>query len=459
MANKDKKAAKAAAKAQAATQPKKAVEPTASTETEKAPEAPAAAPATAPTAEIKKEEAAPAAPQVNNPKKEKKSKIAEAVAEVVEPVTVESPAEPVEPIYSRIGASIKGNDRFSHSDALKLGEMFKAEFAEDPEATKEQKAFAKMQVRGLLLNEMLFYNAQVKEDFQTLGVKVDNRMFVMLETQAREYYGITLVGLPIPGHPDQKMIDFGKSEIPAEVEKAVVADKKARTEVVEIPEADPKMSDEEKLKTIRAIMSQKIGRGANFVSAINWAKKAYELSEANIGQILTAVFDKFSGNDPVLLSGTTNAVNGKFMKETSILGVHALLKMWYPTYSDEEISEIAVVTLSRATEKRIADWNARFPDKTLSSENEFALMNRRIRMSSTPDVIAGIIAKNEAIPLKDEDGKEERLFNGLQCYNNFTTAYGDSPSIIADKLPEIVKLYTKPLDRLAAYKDKSAYAK
>lgn len=497
MANKDKKAAKAAVKANLAEQ-KKAAPPVASKETEKtppvAPEAPVEAPTPPPVEtpvealaaltekapvvpETKKEEAP--APQVKKPAEVKKPEVKtpdKPAAKKEEPKkpapkaptiptkkveeikkSEEDASAPVAPIYDRLHEA-SGKSRFTHADALKLGEMFKEEFNDDPDLNAAQKQFIKTQYRGMLFTEMLFYNAQVASDFQTLGVLVNPKQFIAIEAQAREQFGITLKGLPFEGNDQQLLIKFEDADIPAQVMEEAKAAIKARAEVPEIPEPNTTMEDIEKMKIVSAIAAQKNGPGNNLYNVLEWSRKAFGLTDASPAQTLAFLFDKYQGKDPSLLSSITNAMNGKLFSEHAITSPHALLKGWASKFDDKVVADLVKVFISRATERRVFEHNLRMPDKQIDITNEFALMARRIKMSLTPDVAAGILAKNVETPAKDEEGKTEKFIDGDKCFKSLVGAYGDSESIVKEKIAEIVGYYTKPLGRLNSYIDKSAYA-
>lgn len=510
MSNKDKKAAKAAVKVNLAE--KKAAAPiVANEETKKTQPIASKAPVEAPTPppveapvetlvealveapastkeapiipEIKKEEASAKtvpAPKVEKPVEVKK---AEAKAsdkpttkkeELKKPV-IKTPAIPtkkaeeierseedtteaISPMYNRLHDA-SGKSRFSHADALKLGTMFKEEFNDDPDLNASQKQFIKTQYRGMLFTEMLFYNAQVAADFQTLGVLVNPKQFIAIEAQAREQFGITLKGLPFEGNDQQLLIKFEEDTVSKQVQKEVVEAVKARTEVPEIPEPDIAMEDTEKMKVLSAIAAQKNGHGNNLCNMIDWAGKAFGLTDANSGQILTFIFDKYKGQDPLLLSSITNALNGKFFTEHSILSPHALLKSWTPKLEDKVVADLIKVFISRATEKRTIEWNLRCGDALKSNiDNEFVIISRKIKVSITPEVTAGILEKNTEISVNDPEDKLGVLINGDKCFKTLIGAYGDSKSIIKDKITEIVGYYSKPIGRLSTYIDKSAYA-
>lgn len=501
MANKDKKAAKAAAKANLAE--KKTTAPVVSKETEKtppvAPEAPVEAPTPPPVEtpveapaapaekapavpETKKEEApaAPApAPQVEKPAEVKKPEVktpdkpaakkeeikkpapkapaipTKKVEEIKKPE--EDAAAPIAPVYSRLHEA-SGKTRFSHADALKLGEMFKEEFVTNPNATEEQKQFGQSQYQAMVATEMFFYVAQISADFQSAGILVNPKQFVALEAQVRDLYGITLKGLPFEGNSQQLLIKFEDGDIPAQVMEEAKAAVKARAEVPEIPEPNTAMEDVEKMKVISAIAAQKNGPGNNLYNVLEWSRKAFGLTDASPAQTLAFLFDKYKGNDPSLLSSLTNAMNGKLFSENAITSPHALLKGWASKFDDKVVADLVKVFISRATEKRVYEHNLRMPDKQVDITNEFVLMARRIKMSLTPDVAAGILAKNVETPAKDEEGKTEKFINGDKCFKSLVGAYGDSESIIKEKITEIVGYYTKPLGRLSTYIDKSAYA-
>lgn len=349
----------------------------------------------------------------------------------------------------------ENGDRMDHNSAVKLLDLFKNEFMDDPKLNTQQKEVLRKQYRGIMIAELLCYSAQVSQDMQTFGARVTTDVFKVLEKEADELFGIKLIGRIDPKNDGQTVIDFDKSDIPAEVKAAAVADNKAKT--LEIPEPSTDMPIEEKITAIRTLMSQKLGMGGNLISALNWGKKAFGLN--NPAQVLATIYDNLKVRDILCLNGIERAVYGKFFSEHCILSAHALLKGWLPSYNDQDISNLVRVFLSRNVEKIVDGYNSTSPAPAtpITFEGELAIRNSRIQASLAEEVISGILNKKDVVA-KKVDLADETLISGDKCYKSLISAYGESDSIIKDKVAELVKYYVKPIDRLANYKDESAYS-
>ena len=408
----------------------------------------------------------------------KQVKEAEKVKEVVETVEVEvvddtkpktkletksekAPAVPAkEMAIVSLGEGLysiaKNNeDRLNRNSAITMLNLFKTEFIDDTSLTKEQHIALRKQYRGVLLAEMLCYSTQVHQDLQSFGALVTKDVFNVLEKEAQELFGIKLLGFENPKNKEQMVIDFDKSEIPTEVKAAAVADNKVKD--LEIPEADPKMSDENKIEAIRILMSQKLGMGGNLVSTIDWCKKAFAMEDARPAQIVAAIFELLKNTDVLCLNGIERAIYGKFGSEHSILSSHALLKGWLPTVSDKDVADLVKVFLARHAEKLVSIFNASNNNNNATFEGEFLIRNNKIQAGLSKAVLDGIFNKTSVVTEKGELANGI-LIDGAKCYKSLISTYGDSDSIIKDKVAEIVKYYAKPIDRLANYKDESAYS-
>ena len=85
-------------------------------------------------------------------------------------------------------------------------------------------------------------------------------------------------------------------------------------------------------------------------------------------------------------------------------------------------------------------------------------MNNDVLTGISGDVIDAILSKKEDLIVKDpKKSLDVRIGTGA-IRKTLVAAYGDSDSILKDKLNEIVKYYARPIVRLSNYVDKSAYA-
>lgn len=357
------------------------------------------------------------------------------------------------------------NDRISHDSGITLLKMFEDNFVNDESVPEATRAASKQMFKGLLMTDILIYVAQVENDMQSCGAKVNMEVYNKLQAEAQELWGIKLKALPDKNNPKQMDINFTESEIPKEAKEAAKADLKARTEVAEIPEPNKDMTKEEKLTVIRAILAQSTSNKSVFAKinqAVEWARVAFEMKDAVPAQILAFIMQELGDTYSSALDGVTSAMAGTLRSESTILSSHALLKAWNPTADDKCISQLVRVFISRHIEKQVKSWNekAYYSGKAVpetSVDNNLAIVNRNIKFGLEKQVLEGVLKQTPKIEVNDEDNKPYCTVNGANVYKKMLAAY-QSDSIVKDKIAEICNLYTKPVDRLANYVDKSAYA-
>lgn len=428
---------------------------------------------------------APETPKVEKPKAEKakdkkqekaaakdKSKVdikpkAEKVETVVaEEVKVEDPKnKPVDIGKGLLEAG--GNDRISHDSGITLMKMFADEFVKDDTLSEPARKAAKTYYRGLLMSEILLYGAQVEADMQTFGVRVNRDVFNALQEEAKAMWGIELKALPDKKNDQQMVIDFTGSNIPKEVKEAAKADANARTEVAEIPEPNKDMEESEKEKVLRAILVQSTTNKSVFGKinqAIEWCRVAYGMEDSLPAQILAFIMLKVGSSWNGALDAVTSAMYGSLNSEHTVLAPHALLKAWNPTADDKNISQLVKVFISRHVEKQCASWNEKAKGRLdiaateTGVANNLVIVTHNIKLGLQQNVLDGVLKKEKKIQIVDEDKKPFETVNGDNVYKKLSTAYGDSESILKDKIAEISKLYNAPVNRLTNYVDKSAYA-
>ena len=482
MSKNRKKAATLAAKKANATkvataEPTNKVETTkVETKVEKPVEEPAPTPAPAPAPETQKVEK-PKAEKAKDKKQEKaaakdKSKVdikpkAEKVETVVaEEAKVKDPKDkPVDIGKGLLEAG--GNDRISHDSGITLMKMFADEFVKDDTLSEPARKAAKTYYRGLLMSEILLYGAQVEADMQTFGVRVNRDVFNALQEEAKAMWGIELKALPDKKNDQQMVIDFTGSNIPKEVKEAAKADANARTEVAEIPEPNKDMEESEKEKVLRAILVQSTTNKSVFGKinqAIEWCRVAYGMEDSLPAQILAFIMLKVGSSWNGALDAVTSAMYGSLNSEHTVLAPHALLKAWNPTADDKNISQLVRVFISRHVEKQCASWNEKAKGRLdiaateTGVANNLVIVTHNIKLGLQQNVLDGVLKKEKKIQIVDEDKKPFETVNGDNVYKKLSTAYGDSESILKDKIAEISKLYNAPVNRLTNYVDKSAYA-
>lgn len=482
MSKNKKKAATLAAKKATVTkvataEPTNKVETTkVETKVEKPVEEPAPTPAPTP---------APETPKVEKPKAEKaKDKKQENAAAKDKPkVDIKPKAEKVETVVAKevkvedpknkpvdIGKGLLeagGNDRISHDSGITLMKMFADEFVKDDTLSEPARKAAKTYYRGLLMSEILLYGAQVEADMQTFGVRVNRDVFNALQEEAKAMWGIELKALPDKKNDQQMVIDFTGSNIPKEVKEAAKADANARTEVAEIPEPNKDMEESEKEKVLRAILVQSTTNKSVFGKinqAIEWCRVAYGMEDSLPAQILAFIMLKVGSSWNGALDAVTSAMYGSLNSEHTVLAPHALLKAWNPTADDKNISQLVRVFISRHVEKQCASWNEKAKGRLdiaateTGVANNLVIVTHNIKLGLQQNVLDGVLKKEKKIQIVDEDKKPFETVNGDNVYKKLSAAYGDSESILKDKIAEISKLYNAPVNRLTNYVDKSAYA-
>lgn len=439
---------------------KKTVEEPVKTQAEEVVETPIETPATeAPATEEKKPETKKEDKKPSSKKPTKEEKKEEEIIIPEEVRKEEKKKEEITPVssISRGLQKIADGERIDANHKIDLMKMIHTEYVANPSTPPQLTQVMKKQFDVMALMALMQYNAQLEDDFQSLGVRVNNTMAVQMEKVARETLGITLKGLPAPDDPNQMIINFPES-IPEEIKKEVKKDVAATK--IEIPEPDPKMDEKVKLQTLRAIFARQNGGGIgnNIISGIDWARIAFGFeTEERKSVILAKLLDK--GVEGTLIRGLRNMPIGKLNSEHSPIGVHALLKSWLPTLPDQEIADIAQVLISYGAEKKIQEWNERAGSQMKSTvEKELEFINSDIATGITNDIIDAILNKKEEVIVKNPKKTLDIRIATSAIRKTLIATYGDSDNIMKDKLHEIVKYYAKPILRLSNYVDKSAYA-
>lgn len=373
--------------------------------------------------------------------------------EVVEPEKPKKEDTPIPSISAGLSKLANG-DRVDHNHAIDLMKMVHEGFVTNPATPPELGKIMKRQFDAMTLVELMYYNSQLENDFQQLGISVNKDQFVMIEQAAREMFSITLKGLPSIKDPKQLVINFSES-VPTPVKEQVKKDIQAAQE--EIPEPDVKLPKEVKLKALRTIFSQ-IGGGIgnNLRKGLDWGRIAFGFSDDERKSVVLA---NLLSHDfrTTLTNGMTSMVKGKLGHDHSIFGVHAILHQWLPTYSDQDIAEIAQVCLSYKEEANCKDYTERTGKKS-SVDNCLALLSRDIIAGCASNVIDGILSNKEQTIVEYADKTGNLAVNTANIRKSVVAVYGDSEEILKAKLLDIAKYYVKPIARLSSYKDKSAYS-
>ena len=406
------------------------------------------------SSEVKDQKEEDKNPQVQKPKETEQKKSAKPKKEpeviVAEEVT-ETTEDPVPLITGKLGKTEDG--RIDRNHAIDLASLIHKEYLSNPDdQNSEMRKAMKSQFDVMMLSSILQYNAQVESDMQSLGVKVNNTMFVQMEKVAREVLGITLRGLPSKDDPNQKVIVF--DDVPQDIKE--IAKKDAEVANEPVPEPDPNISDEQKYKALRIVLSKKDGLGKTLQSGIDWFRHAFKV-ESDLPDSAIVAKLAASTQDYMIMRCFQGMAKGKLDKEHSVFGAHALLKNWLPAKSDKEISNIVKVLISAQNEKICKDWNEKTSNQT-DPDNNLALINRNVIAGCASKVIDAILNETGDVVVKFTDGIGEVLVDTVGIRKSLVATYGDSNSILKDKLKEIAEYYVKPIVRLAKYEDKSAYS-
>lgn len=373
--------------------------------------------------------------------------------EVVEPDS-KVPAKAT--LNTTVGAIVSGSDpkdRIDKNHAIDLMTMIHQEYVTNPSATGKIAQAAKRQFDVMSAVALTQYFTQLEADFQSMGVRIKPQMRQQAEEVLNQYLGITTTVTQL--EDGQLLLEF--QEVPDDLRKAVKADKKVENKP--IPEPNPEMPEKDKLETLSAIFNNKGegGIGSNMLKGLEWARKAFSFDENEkksviLANILNKPFDTTMRN---CLRGM---VGGKLNTEHCLFGAHALMKSWCPQLSEQEVAEIVSVLASCAIEKKVFDWNqnAKVTQKA-TIDGELEAVTTKLLATQSSKMIDAILEN------KDEAAIEYAKHLSVVVHpatvrKTLMAVYGDSNSILKDKLEEIAKYYVRPIAKLANYVDKSAYS-
>lgn len=399
--------------------------------------------------------------EVNQPKEDKKEEKKEEKNPLpIEPEVIDpAPSEDDKAITS-ISAGLNkvaNGDRIDHNHAVDLMKMIHTEYVGNPTTPANLGKAMKQQFDAMALVELMFYNAQLENDFQQLGVKVNQSMFTQMEKVARETFGITLKGLPAPDDPRQTIINFPES-IPQEVKEQVKKDIKIKKQIPEIPAPDATLPNEKKLDILKAIFSQIGGGiGVNVERAIEWSRDSFSFAKDEKKSVILASILKHDFKT-TLTNGLSGMVKGKLDNDHSVLGAHALLHSWLPKYTDQEISELVQVLLSYKEESNVKSVNSLQDGPKSDINKSLEILSKQVAAGCASKVVDAVLNKKENVAVEYADGIGSIIVNTMNLRKGLITSYGESESILKDKIKELVGYYTKPIARLDKYIDKSAYS-
>ncbi len=357
--------------------------------------------------------------------------------------------------------------RIDENHQIEFLNMLRSDLAkEDHSMGEELKAGLNEVYQVGRMQMVMIYAAQLEKEGKAVlgGETIQKELFPQVKKAYLDFFGVTVKALESKTDDSQLQIKF--EDIPKDVKDAAKADAKA-PEIFDIPEADPNLSEEQKLEVLRSIMKRTNAsegskrsadrRGLNLVDAIEWARKAFEIKSEEPAATVALLCEKFGkDSSALLLKGFTGMSYSGLLSNNTPLIPHAIFSMSLKEvgFNDSQIANVVRTFCVNALEN------------TSKDEKEFtqkvAPVNNLLKYSTTEEIIQSILDKQEAIPLA-VDGlpkTKNSNINGAKIYSTYVNMIGsDSPAIISEKLKEVAQYYTKPLGRLANYKDESAYSK
>ena len=290
-------------------------------------------------------------------------------------------------------------------------------------------------------------------------LNVSEKMYNRLAIIGRDLLNLEVKALPItsPTGEKQLKIDFKETieSAPEEVKKAIEADAKKENPSDTLPEADPSLSEEQKVKCIDSILRQKNGIGGNLHNAIQYTKNAFpEFKDACPAQVVAFIYSKIVTS--TFLTGIANAIMGNVFGNGSIIASHAWLKQMMNglDYNEAEIANIVKVILANGLNKR-----GKYETLSKSCNKYIKQMNddliNRIIAAKTPKEEANLKISGKYTEL----GTVQMNISSTKFINRIKEAYGAdlSNKLLKQTMQRIMGLYSDGLKPLEVYVEKSAY--
>lgn len=398
--------------------------------------------------EPKKEEKKPATKK--STKKEEKPIIPEVV-------DAPEPTKQKKPLVTIPQREVNG-DRIDANHGIELMKSFENRANELEKGTELHRAMREQ------ADVMLFvYGKQWLDqcilDGDEAFLNVSEKMYNRLAVIGRDLLNLEVKALPVTSATGEKQlkIDFKETieSAPEETKQALEADAAKEKPNAELPEANPKATEEEKIKALDTILRMKNGMGGNLHNAIQFAQNAFpELADANPAQIVANIYQKI-GTSTLLLS-FKNAMMGNLCTNLNIFSAHTWLKgMLVPyDYDDIQIANIAKVMLAnKLNESGDYVTNSKSCNKLLKQMND-DLINRILAVKTPDDEKKlKLSGKYEGIRVENTSIPATKIVNSLK------KAYGAdmSTKLLKQQMQKIMGLYSDGIKPLEVYVEKSTY--
>ena len=384
-------------------------------------------------------------------------------------------------ISAAIHETLKG-DRMSADKQVEFLGLIKAEYLDKAAdiPAEQRAAYAKIFNEGMAMNCLFLHHQIMKEGEEILGVRLDDRVGPVLVTLLEECWGVTARALP-RGNDGQLRLEF---DIPEDVKESIEADTAAVEEVAKevstskektFPEPDASLPLEEKLKILRAILSQpgtkqtkqegKDKMTVNIYNGIEWARKAFGLEKDSPSQILAVMFEKLYKNEarPVSLAGASGRVWGITNTYNNLLTAHAILGPNYAftKYTDEEVANIIKVLYSShlryIAAKNLASGKSgvKFTEEEI---DKYQTEQGYEQLANVPNTVVDAICNGTKLERKLKYLTDCNI-NGSLILDTISKQYGNSKSIAKDIVKKLAPFYDGNLERISKYADMSSYSK
>ena len=405
-----------------------------------------------PKPEPKKEEKKPAA---KKPKKEEVIIPEEVKVEEVKP-------KEVKPTQVAKMAPASTKDRIDANHGIELMKSFENRAKELEKGTELHRAMREQADIMLFVYGKAWVD-QCIADGDEAFMKVSESMYNRMAIVGRDLLGITVKALP-DKKDGQMTINFEETlkTAPEEVKEAIEADAKKEKPSDVLPEADPSVTEEEKVKAIDTILRMKNGIGGNLHNAIQYSKNAFpELKDACPAQVVAFIYSKIVTS--TYLSGVANAIMGNLLGNGSIIASHAWMKQMMNglDYNETQIADIVKVILANGLNKRGEyDVLSKSCNKYMKQMND-DLINRIIA-AKTPKDEANLKISGKYTELNScmPNGTVQMTISSTKFINRIKETYGAdlSNKLLKQTMQRIMGLYSEGLKPLNVYVEKSAYA-